>query len=158
MCLRPEGVAFHGSQAVAANILNYGYLWNRVRVQGGAYGVGLIPRDDGDCLMYSYRDPSPAHTLKVFKGAAASLIDFAEENQDISRFILGSVSAFDPYLNAVQKIMTAESRYFKGMDEETVCQHYRELIQTTSEDLIRFADALNIPSCRSAHAIVASSL
>ena len=56
-----------GLMRVARSILSYEYLWNTVRVQGGAYGVGFVPRRDGGLSFYSYRDPSPAKSIEAYK-------------------------------------------------------------------------------------------
>lgn len=41
---------------LASNIISLAYLWNVVRVQGGAYGTGLVSRASGFTCCYSYRD------------------------------------------------------------------------------------------------------
>ncbi|MFR7798047.1 MAG: hypothetical protein ACLU37_08105 [Collinsella sp.] len=35
------GIDVTGAWAVAANALSYDYLWNEIRVKGGAYGCGF---------------------------------------------------------------------------------------------------------------------
>ena len=35
------GSQFSGSWAVLTSVMSFGYLWNMVRVQGGAYGTGM---------------------------------------------------------------------------------------------------------------------
>ena len=54
------GETFRGSLHVASRLLSYGYLWNDIRVQGGAYGTKLQVFPDGDILFTTYRDPNPA--------------------------------------------------------------------------------------------------
>ncbi|MDE5671681.1 MAG: insulinase family protein, partial [Eubacterium sp.] len=62
----------NGSLRIASNIISLNYLWNIVRVQGGAYGAGFPGGRDGGMNCYSYRDPSPARSLQVYN----SLSDF----------------------------------------------------------------------------------
>ena len=60
-----------GSMAVVRHILGTEYLWNNVRVLGGAYGSGFnydISRGIGS--FTSYRDPHLERTLDVYKKAA----------------------------------------------------------------------------------------
>ena len=48
-----------GALRVLSTILSYDYLWNEVRVKGGAYGCGCQGGASGKVGFYSYRDPSP---------------------------------------------------------------------------------------------------
>jgi Zn-dependent M16 (insulinase) family peptidase len=54
-----------GSMSVAANILSLAYLWNEIRVKGGAYGTSVNASRTGSYLCYSYRDPSPEKSLNT---------------------------------------------------------------------------------------------
>ena len=134
--VRNHGGSFHGSSYVLANVLNFSYLWNEIRVQGGAYGCGFAGRDDGDLFFYTYRDPQPARSLGVFDKAAEFIRGFCAQNKDLTPMILGAMANADPLLNIQQKIMVAESRYFKGTTYEDVCRVRQELISTTNEDLL----------------------
>ena len=67
------GAGYGGAMAVAARILSYGYLWNTVRVKGGAYGTRLAITPGGDVAFTSFRDPSAAVSLAAFDKAGASL-------------------------------------------------------------------------------------
>ena len=55
--------------------MTFGYLWNAVRVQGGAYGTGMGARLNGNLFSYSYRDPNLENTRAAYCGMA----DFLEE-------------------------------------------------------------------------------
>ena len=85
-----HGRKYSGSLPVLANILNYVYLWNEIRVQGGAYGCGFIGRDSGDTAFYSYRDPQSGRSLGVFTKAAEFLRGFCASAPDLTGFILKS--------------------------------------------------------------------
>ena len=52
---------------LASNIISLAYLWNVVRVQGGAYGTGLVSRASGFTCCYSYRDPNGKESLKKYE-------------------------------------------------------------------------------------------
>ena len=56
-------------------VMTFGYLWNAVRVQGGAYGTGMGARLNGDLFLYSYRDPNLENTRAAYCG----MTDFLEE-------------------------------------------------------------------------------
>ena len=48
--------------------MTFGYLWNAVRVQGGAYGTGMGARLNGNLFSYSYRDPNLENTRAAYCG------------------------------------------------------------------------------------------
>ena len=137
-----HGGSFHGSGYVLANILNFAYLWNEIRVQGGAYGCGFVGREDGDICFHTYRDPQPGRSLDVFDRAADYIRDYCAAASDLTPMILGAMASADPLLNTQMKISVAEGRYFRGTTYEDVCRIRRELIGTTKEDLLNLTGAL----------------
>ena len=51
--------AFTGAALVVNKLIRTGYLWEKVRVQGGAYGAFcLLDRVAGTLSFVSYRDPN----------------------------------------------------------------------------------------------------
>jgi len=140
--VKNHGGKFHGSGYVLANVLNFSYLWNEIRVQGGAYGCGFAGRDDGDLFFYTYRDPQPGRSLGIFDKAADFVRGFCAQNTDLTPMILGALASVDPLLNVKQKIGLAEGRFFKKTAYEDVCRVRKELIGTTNEDLLALTQAL----------------
>ena len=153
--LRTHGGSFHGSGYVLANVLNFSYLWNEIRVQGGAYGCGFAGRDDGDLFFYTYRDPQPGRSLGVFDRAADFVRSFCAQNADLTPMILGALATVDPLLNTQKKIKTVESRYFRGVTYEDVCRVRQELIGTTNADLLKLTGALEDLTADNAVCVVA---
>lgn len=139
---RRDGGRYTGSLPVLANVLNFLYLWNQIRVQGGAYGCGFIARDDGDLGFYTYRDPQPGRSLGVMDRAADFLRDFCAEKPDLTGYILGAVSALDPLLTEENRRTAAENLWFKGVDDAELCRRYSQLIHTRPEDLLALCPAL----------------
>lgn len=134
-----HGGSYHGSLFVLENILNFSYLWNEIRVQGGAYGCGFTASADGDICFHTYRDPQPGRSLDVFDRAAEFIRGYCANDPDLTPMILGAMANADPLLNTQMKIALAEGRYFKGTTYEQVCKTRRELIGTTREDLLTLA-------------------
>ncbi len=132
-----------GSIIVARSILSYGYLWNAVRVQGGAYGVGLISRNNGSIGFYSYRDPTPARTLDCFKSAAESLRNVARGGEDVTKFIIGAIGETTPLTTPKLKTTLAATRFLRGVSYEDECKMRREILTTDSKELMKIADILD---------------
>ena len=137
-----HGRKYSGSIPVLANVLNYAYLWNEIRVQGGAYGCGFIGRDTGDAAVYTYRDPQPVRSLEVIARAADFLRQFCAASPDLTGFILSSVSTLDPLRTPEDKITAAENRRFLGVTQEEIDRRYAALIHTGPEDLLALAGIL----------------
>jgi hypothetical protein len=70
--LTDAGWAFNGADLAAVKYARMGYLWEKVRVRGGAYGAFcVLDRFAGSLAFTSYRDPALAGTLAAFDGAGA---------------------------------------------------------------------------------------
>ena len=63
------GYEYTGALEVLKVILSYGYLWNNIRVKGGAYGAMCgFSRLNGNSFFTSYRDPNLKETNEVYNG------------------------------------------------------------------------------------------
>lgn len=132
-----------GSINVARSLLSYGYLWNSVRVQGGAYGVGLIARNNGNVGFYSYRDPSPERTLSCYRGTSSALREFARGDEDITKFIIGAVGDASPLTTPKLKSALSATRYLRGVSYEDECRVRREMLEVDKAELLRIADVID---------------
>ena len=141
--LRLHGKAFTGSIPVLSNLLSYTYLWNEIRVQGGAYGCGFNGRDNGDLFFYTYRDPQPDRSLNVMTGAVQFVRQFLKTEPDLTGFILSAVSTVDPLRSGTEKMTAGENRYFRRVTQAQTDARYRQLIETTPNDLLTLCDVLN---------------
>ncbi len=136
------GIPYSGSIPVLANLLNFTYLWNSIRVQGGAYGCGFVGRDTGELYFYTYRDPKPARSLGIMREAPAFVRSFTADAPDLTGFILSAIPSADPLRTAEDKMTAGENRYFRGITEEEIVNRYRTLLGTTPADLNALCDIL----------------
>ncbi len=65
-----KGLPYTGSLKVLKVMMGYDYLWNQVRVKGGAYGCMCSFYKNGDGYFVSYRDPNLTKTIEVYEKAA----------------------------------------------------------------------------------------
>ena len=137
------GEKMTGSMGVARSLISLGYLWGAVRVQGGAYGVGLISRINGNIGFSSYRDPSPARSLDCYKQSAEFLRSYASSGEDITKFIIGALRDASPLLTPKLRGTVATSRYLRGVSYEDECRTRRELLSTDATELMRIADLID---------------
>lgn len=132
-----------GSMNVVRSLLSYGYLWNVVRVQGGAYGCGLIARNNGNVGFYSFRDPTPARTISCYKESANFLREFANSGEDITKFIIGAVGDTSPLTTPKLKGTLKTARYLRGITYEDECKSRKQILDTDAAELNRIADLLD---------------
>ncbi len=150
------GKTVTGDYSVAARILTYAYLWNVIRVQGGAYGTGFVTRDSGYITCHSFRDPSANRSLGYFKKSGEFLRDFLKNNDDLTGFIIGSVSDMFQLTTPSTKGVIADNRYFSGITPERVNEKYHELIGATPEKLMELSYNIDKVICEGGICIVGS--
>lgn len=132
---KKAGFAYTGTLRILKTIMNYDYLWLNIRVQGGAYGCMSGFSRNGDSYVSSYRDPNLRKTNEVFEGIPAYLHDFDVDERDMTKFIIGTVSALDAPLTPATKGIRSMSAYLSGVTEEDVQRERDEVLQATPEDI-----------------------
>ncbi len=138
--LAEAGVPYHGSMAVASNLVSLSWLWNTVRVQGGAYGTGLRIGSEGAMLSYSYRDPSPAGALKANAGISGFLRSFCASDEPLEKFIISTVSGTEPLRTPKEEAFEADGLWLRGNTREEAVQRRAEMLGTTKESLLALCD------------------
>lgn len=140
--LLAPGVPYCGDLQVMSQAVSLAWLWNAVRVQGGAYGVGLTVGDNGSACYYSYRDPGAARSLGCYRQAADFLTQFAAGAPDLTGMVTGTVAKSDPLLLPGKKGRAADGLYFKGVTYADRCLRREETLSATPEKLSSWAEAL----------------
>lgn len=132
-----------GIMRVARSILSYEYLWNTVRVQNGAYGTGFIPKRNGDIAFYSYRDPAPQRSLGFYRSSSEYLRSIANEDADITKFIIGAIGEYDTLITPRTAITITISDYLNGWTAEDEAKVRADMLDMTAGDLIKVADIID---------------
>ncbi len=135
--------AYNGSMRIASRIASLSYLWNVIRVQGGAYGAGFTIGRNKLATCYSYRDPDAAASLEAYKGIAGFIKDFCkDESCDLSGFIIGAISNVSPLLTPKGKGFAANSYYWSEISDEQRQISLREMLEADRESVIAAADCV----------------
>lgn len=141
--LNDIGAPFTGSSQVARAIVNYEHLWNSVRVQGGAYGAGMLMRRTGRLSFYSYRDPKPERTYGEFTKSGDFLREYAKRGEPLQTLIIGALGNILPLITPRASVDLALSRYLSGFTYEEEKRIINELLSTDEEDLLALADTID---------------
>lgn len=142
-----NGDRITGSASVVARFLRTGYLWDHVRVIGGAYGgMCMLAQGSGFFGFVSYRDPNLAKTLDVYDAAADALMKAAEELENdpeaLATAIIGAVGDMDGSLGPDQKGWAAFSRWLIRQSPESRQRSRDEVLNTKPSDFKEFAERL----------------
>jgi Zn-dependent M16 (insulinase) family peptidase len=144
MNLLDLGKTCHGSALVATGYLRTTWLWERVRVQGGAYGAfSQLDRHSGTLVFVSYRDPNLQNTLDIFDRSGEFLCGDSLSDEEISKAIVGTIGQLDAHLLPDAKGYKSTLRFLKGETEEDRQRLREEVLATTSADFKAFADVLD---------------
>jgi Zn-dependent M16 (insulinase) family peptidase len=143
--LAAAGWQASGQAVVVARALRTAYLWDRIRVQGGAYGCFCqLNAADSTLSMVSYRDPNVENTLQVYDDTATFLRETHISNDELEKAIIGAIGDIDAYQLPDAKGWSALVRELSGRDEAWRDQLRVEALATTAEDFAAFAEAADI--------------
>ncbi len=133
-----KGVTYSGSFEVLMNYLDNSYLWDRVRVLGGAYGCFTVfHRDSGYFSIVSYRDPNLKETYKVYEDLSKHLSELKLDDGDFSNLIISSAN--DPLLSPATKAKKAFINYLTGFAYEDELRIKKEILKSKLDDVKSFS-------------------
>lgn len=139
---KENGIAYDGISRVVRTILSYDYLWNEVRVKGGAYGVMCSFAPEGIGYMVSYRDPNLTETNQVYEEIPDYLQRFDVDEREMMKYIIGTISELDTPLTPRQKGIRSFGAYIKGVTWEDVQKEREEVLSATPEKVRRAAEMI----------------
>lgn len=138
------GYRWHGSASVILRYLRTTWLWDRVRVQGGAYGgFCLFDHRSGVLSYVSYRDPNLLHTLEVYDQTSQFLRQLSLTNEELTKSIVGAIGDLDAYQLPDAKGYTSLLRYLVGETDEIRQRTREEILGTSIADFRAFAEVLD---------------
>lgn len=130
-----KGLPYTGALKVLKVMMGYDYLWNQVRVKGGAYGCMCNFSKNGDGYFVSYRDPNLDKTIDVFERAADYIRNAKLDERTVTQFIIGAISELDTPMTPATKGSYSLGGYLTGLSMERVQKERDELLAATGEEL-----------------------
>jgi len=138
----PDNSADKAVRSVLFRALSLEYLWNEVRVKGGAYGTGAFMTLTGEQSFFSYRDPSPAATLDTYRKAADFIDSYCSGEPDITQYIISSIAKDEPLMSDGNKSRKADSLWFRGITYEERAAEKKRMLSVTPGQLKEAAEKL----------------
>jgi Zn-dependent M16 (insulinase) family peptidase len=138
------GYELSGSSYVINKLLGTTWIWDRVRVSGGAYG-GFCDFDthSGMFSYLSYRDPNLLSTVDVYDGTVDFLRNLDLTSEELNKSIIGTIGDIDSYQLPDSKGRTAFMRHILGITEEQRQIRREEVLGTSLKDFKEFAEVLD---------------
>lgn len=135
-----EGLSYHGALQILKVILSYDYLWQNVRVKGGAYGCMSNFTRLGDGYFMSYRDPNLEKTNEVYEGVVEYLKNFSANERDMTKYIIGTMGNIDQPMTPATKGDRSMNLYMNHVSEEIIYEERNQILNATEEDIRGLAD------------------
>lgn len=132
---RRLGLDVTGAWAVAANALSYDYLWNEIRVKGGAYGCGFRAAGERQTAFYTYRDPAIDPSIERVERAGAWLGSFEPDEAAFEGFIVSCVSGMDAPVKPYALTKRRNTTYLAGLDPHAREERRAQMLATTPGEL-----------------------
>ncbi|ODM06634.1 insulinase family protein [Eisenbergiella tayi] len=123
-----KGLAYTGALKVLKVMMSYEYLWQEIRVKGGAYGCMCAFGKSGDSYFVSYRDPNLKSTVEAYEKAADFIEAFDGDERTMTQYIIGAVSELDTPLNPAAKGLRGMSSYLTNQTYEDYQRERDELL------------------------------
>lgn len=136
---RSTDAVYSGSWQVASRALSYDYLWNEVRVKGGAYGAGFKAARTGNLRFYSYRDPHLDETIERFNATPEWLASFSPEQTEMDGYVVSTVAGFDSPLKTRMLIRRQDGDWLSGRTPQSRQETRSQMLNTQVDDIREMA-------------------
>ena len=117
-----------GELLLAKKILSLEYLWQKIRVENGAYGCGANPTAAKRLDMWSYRDPQTRVTLDTFARAADFLSELELSDREVENYIISCVRGLDSPLTPQTQAYVSDLLYLSGRGDDELRAERGELL------------------------------
>ena len=140
-----NGASYTGALQILKVILSYDYLWQNVRVKGGAYGCMSNFTRVGDGYFVSYRDPNLGKTNEIYEGVVPYLENFTVTERDMTKYIIGTMSNIDQPMTPAAKGDRSMNLYMNKVSADMIREERNQILDATQDDirsLSRVAEAI----------------
>lgn len=124
-----------GTWSVASNALSYDYLWNEIRVKGGAYGCGFRSPSPRHASFYTYRDPAIDPSLARIEAAGDWLASFDPDADTFEGSIVSCVSGMDAPLKPYTLTKRRNAEYFCKTPSGKRAERRQQMLESTPDAL-----------------------
>ena len=137
------GTQDHAHELILAHLLRTGYLWEAIRMTGGAYGASASARGlDGVFAFLSYRDPRIVETIEAFSHGLERYASNGTTPAELELAQIGVTGHDIRPMSPRQKGAVALRRKLYGITDAMRQEKRDTILATKPEDIRRAADRL----------------
>lgn len=137
-----HGAKYTGALQILKVILSYDFLWQNLRVKGGAYGCMSNFNRLGEGYLISYRDPNLKKTMDVYEAVPAYIKDFTIDERDMNKYIIGTISNIDRSMSPSVKGDRSMNLYMNHVTAEMIQKERNEILEAQQEDIRALAEVV----------------
>ena len=130
-----NGAAYTGALQILKVILSYDYLWQNIRVKGGAYGCMSNFNRIGEGYFVSYRDPNLKRTIEVYEVIVDYLKNFTVSDRDMTKYIIGTISNIDQPMTPATKGERSMNLYMNKVSADMIREERSQILDATQDDI-----------------------
>lgn len=130
-----HGASYTGALQILKVIMGYEYLWQNIRVKGGAYGCMSNFNRIGEGYFVSYRDPNLKRTMEVYEGVADYLRSFTVSDHDMNKYIIGTISNLDQPMTPSAKGDRSLNLYMNHVSADMIREERSQVLDATQDDI-----------------------
>lgn len=133
----------YAAYILVAHLLKTDYLWQKIRMQGGAYGAAASTHGlEGIFSFLSYRDPQVEKSLQVYEDGLAHIARGGVTEEDLEKAIIAIVGKDARPKSPSEKSVVGLKRRLYGISDELRRKTRHEMLEVTPADVKREAAAL----------------
>lgn len=136
------GYNYNGQFAVLKKIINTDYLWDSIRVKGGAYGAYSAFLRNGIMYIYSYRDPKLKETYESYKNIYKYIENINLNEREIKKYIIGTISMLDKPLKNNDIGNICLNRYISGISETQLLNEREKILNINNNSIRKYAQLI----------------
>ncbi|MDR1625981.1 MAG: insulinase family protein [Spirochaetia bacterium] len=145
----------HAHEAVLAHLLSTGFLWEKIRMRGGAYGASCAALGlDRVFSFSSYRDPNIVSTLEAFREAVRDIAEKGVDAESAKNAVIGTAAREMKPLSPSSKGIVGFRRRLYEMPDELRQQRQRLVLDTRPEDIAAAAARISAAFGQSYSAVI----
>lgn len=130
-----KGLPYTGALRVLRVLMGYDYLWNNIRVIGGAYGCMCSFGKSGESYFVSYRDPNLEKTVAVYEAAADYVENWQGDEEELTQYLIGAISDLDMPKTPQDKGTFSLGGYLTGQTEAELQKERDEILSVDAEGI-----------------------
>lgn len=133
-----------GALMVVTRYLRTAWLWDQIRVKGGAYGAFCIfDALSRGLTMVSYRDPHIVKTLEAFDATADYLRATPVSEDELNKAVVGAIGDLDVHLLPDAKGHVSLRRFLTNQDDAFRQRVREEILACSAADFRAVANLLD---------------